>query len=144
MHLYGVFDKDGNMVYSGTGRQLVKKYDFSPSSLYSYYSGNCKLKRMYDVRVIGEYEAVQEIKQEGRKLTKHERLIQYYVSHLKKYGNVYSKENPEPYLTELKELGYDVEITAYTRLKDDFVINAPIKDNKRKRYVIDYVLQVKR
>lgn len=133
MFIYYVYDDKNNLVFKGTKRQVCSKFKISYNSLYSYYGEGSKINKIY--RVVKGEEIIPE--------TKEDKLIKYYTSHLDIYGNVYSKENPEPYLSKLKKLGYHCKIDTYNVLDDTEIIvseSSKVHRKKKRNYRTDYVI----
>ena len=69
--------------------------------------------------------------------------LEYLITHLDRYGNVYLKDNPDYYIQELEKRGYRCKLDTYLAIDDaSIIINEKClvtKKNKR-RYATDYVL----
>lgn len=141
---YGIYDLDGNMVFKGNSNAIIDKYNVSVSSLYHYAVNGIKMKRKYRVKRLGIYVAPKEEKVKVK--PKEQTYLEYVIKHLEEYGNVYSRVNPEKYLSQLKELGYDCDYKQYqASIRDDFILDANKKQylTKKKEYVTDYVIYVR-
>ena len=135
--MYGIYDND-ELIFKGSSNEVADMFNLQNASLYTYYSKGIKIKGKYAVKKL---EYIKPVKPSVTiiKKNKHQQTLEYLISHLERYGNVYSKENPESYIDELNSQGYKVKVNEYITVQDDFVINCPTSNRKRKKS-IDYVI----
>ena len=138
MKIYEVYIPETNeVVFTGTSRQIAAKFNVSYANIYMYKK-KCKLCRKYQTRYVGDIDVPNE---KPKKMSKHERTLEYLIKHLNLYGNVYLNEDPDKYLDELKKLGYRVKIDKYlSPRKKDFIICEVKHFKKKGKYDTDYIL----
>ena len=93
------FYENGKLVFSGTSQQFKKEIGVQfKGSASAYATSHSKIKDRFDVEIIG---------QERNDIEKKDRNLTYLVEHLSLYRNTYTRQNPEPYLEQLKEMGFN-------------------------------------
>ena len=130
MHLYGIYNLEGQLLFEGNAKECENKFNVPSTSLYWYSRNDMTLYKSYKVKINGVWQK----KEEERPLPKpmKEQRLEYLIRHLDRYGNVYvnPKWKPDTYIEELRKKGYKVKVKVYERL---------VGEGKKKVKEIDYV-----
>lgn len=132
--IYAVYDGDIE-VFRGTSQQVTEKFDLCGTSPNEYFRRNMLIQRKYRVVVLGNAPH-KERKEKARSLTKHEKELEYLVTHLRTYGNTIFPTEPKKYIKELNDLGINVRYRKVRDWDDDSYIKMR---TKRQHY---YILEV--
>lgn len=137
---YGIL-KNGEILERGRATELAKKMYTNVNNIYVCEKRKQKLDYQYDVVVLGQIK-----NEEVQKKMKQNPIDDYYIRHLKLYGNtvVRSKDekNLKQLLEELKVKGYECEVKTYRYYGGAALIIDGSKLSKR-GYRTDYVLKIK-
>lgn len=113
--IYGVFDEkdNGKMVFQGTRQDVTKWLGFEEHSIYNIVRRKTSVFGRYRVKVLQEMTRrayLESLKPKPVKLSKHDEDMNHLLMFLKMHGNVASDFDPNPYLEELSELGFECRV----------------------------------
>ena len=121
--------EEGREIFKGSAVEIQKHLDLCGKDIvYAYARYGHKLYGKYSFIPAGERKSegnrktLQKLEKAKPKPTKHQQKVEYLAWHLKYYGNVILKGNPEKYEDDLKIIGIDIKWHRSLFSKKDYII----------------------
>lgn len=121
--------EEGKEIFKGSAVEIQKHLDLCGKDIvYAYARYGHKLYGRYSFIPAGERKSegnrktLQKMEKAKPEPTKHQQKVEYLAWHLKYYGNVILKGNPEKYEDDLKTIGIDIQWHRSLFSKKDYII----------------------
>ena len=106
LQIYGLYEND-ELVFKGTAREILDKYDIRQDNLWVYVGRGIKLFGKYRINKLDDEQITPPKKEHKKRLTKYEKDLDYLIRHLREYGNTLLNYKPNKYIEDLKAVGLD-------------------------------------
>lgn len=119
-----VMYEDGKEVFRGTAIEIEKAYEEieSRDRVYAYAKLGTNLYGKYTFKDAGKRFVPDEKEKKPKKVSKHDKELEYLVTHLRIYGNVFFHKRADRYKKELEEMGIRFTTRKCSVFKDGFIL----------------------
>ena len=112
-------------IFRGTANEIKKAFDDDISckdQIYTYERTGHRLYGRYTFKDAGLRFVPNEKKEKPKKVTKHDRELEYLAMHLRIYGNVFFHKRADNYKKELEDLGIQFKTRKCVMFNDGFIL----------------------